>query len=66
MWKNDSFQDELLEKVLAQKAELLDNHMKILSEHSQALREKLIGNETNINEQIFNFDENGKIRLSVE
>ncbi len=66
MWKNDSFQDELLEKVLAQKAELLDNYMKILSEHSQALREKLIGNETNINEQIFHFDENGKIRLSVE
>ena len=28
--------------------------------------EKLIGNETDINEQIFHFDENGKIRLSVE
>ena len=40
--------------------------MKILSEHSQALREKLIGNEPDINEQIFHFDENGKIRLSEE
>ena len=63
MWKNDSFQDELLGKVMSQKDELLENYMKMLFEHSQALREKLIGNEITINEQIFHFDEEGDICL---